>query len=404
MPRSIRITAPDGPLRARIDLPRAKSVANRALVLADLAGDRACVHGPGNADDTRILLQLLRERGDRMHCGDGGTTLRFLLAWACVQAGEERLITGNPRLMQRPHAPLVEALCTLGADITAHGDGFRVRGRDLRGGSITLHSPASSQFISALLLVAPRFAEGLHLHWTGLRLSEPYVRMTVKLLQYFGAEARMEGEVVHVAPGPLKDAPFHVPGDWSAAAFWHELVALAPGSSVLLEDLEQDGLQGDEATCTLFADLVIGRPTPDGRLLEHSAGSSGPFHANLINTPDLFQPLAFTMAALGRKAGFTGLHNLSLKETDRLHAVADALAAMDCTARYADGNFLLSGPITADPLPPFDPQGDHRMAMALAPLALVRGAVTILHPEVVGKSYPGFWDDLARAGFKLERH
>lgn len=401
MPHSLRITRPEGPLRAAVALPPAKSVANRALVLADLAGDPAGVGHPGDADDTRILRQLLLERPHRMHCGDGGTTLRFLLAWACVQAGEERLITGNPRLLQRPHAPLVEALRALGADITAHGDGFRVRGGELRGGAITLHSPASSQFISALLLVAPRFAEGLQLHWTGLRLSEPYVRMTVKLLQHFGADARMEGDVARVMPGPLKAAPFHVPGDWSAAAFWHELVALAPGSSVLLEGVGQDGLQGDEAAAMWFTDHVKGGPTPDGWLLEHLGGITTPFHADLIRTPDLFQPLAFTMAALGRKAEFTGLHNLPLKETDRLQAVADALQALGCTVHRTTGSFRLQGPITNRNPAPFDPQGDHRMAMSLAPLALVCDEVVIQSHEVVGKSYPGYWDDLRSAGFEV---
>ncbi len=154
MPTSVTIRRPEGALRGSIHLPPAKSVANRALILAALAGDLPGVQGTGDADDTRILRRLLEERPHHMHCGDGGTTFRFLLAWACVQEGKEHLITGNKRLLERPHAPLINALRELGAEITATGSGLLVRGKRMHGGAITLDSPVSSQFISALLLIS----------------------------------------------------------------------------------------------------------------------------------------------------------------------------------------------------------------------------------------------------------
>lgn len=425
MPGSVTIHRPEGPPGGRITLPPAKSLANRALVLASLAGDPSTVVNGGTADDVRILRQLLLDRPRRMHCGDGGTTFRFLLAWACVQEGEEHLITGNARLLQRPHGPLVDALRVLGADISETAAGLIVHGRRMKGGSIALHSPESSQFISALLLVAPCFAEGLHLRWTGTRLSEPYVQMTLRLLAQFGAVVRADAQGIHVSPGALAAVPFQVPGDWSAAAFWYQVAALAPGSRMQLTGLVADGLQGDEAVADLFKEHVASKATDEGIVLrpEHQAATAT-FIADLTGTPDLFQPLAFAMAALGRRAEFTGLHNLPLKETDRLKAVAGALHVLNIHTEYRGGRFFIlpQGPFreTAEgveqkttegaeqeaaegaTLPPFDPQGDHRMAMALAPLALAYGAITILHPEVVNKSYPGYWEALKNAGFVIQ--
>jgi len=435
MPNSVNLRGPDGPVTARVALPQGKSLANRALVLAALAGDLSCVQGAGNADDTRILHQLLRERPHRMHCGDGGTTMRFLLAWACVQQGREHFITGSERLLQRPHGPLVQALRTMGADITARGDGFLVRGKRLGGGHVALHASPSSQFISALLLVGTTFTQGLELRWTGQRLSEPYVRMTIALCRHFGIAVREEGDAITVEAGTVQPAPYTVPADWSAAAFWYQVAALSPGSSILLEGLHADGLQGDEAMATLLHAHVRTTSVPGGMLLTGITGPSTPFTADLRSTPDLFQPLAFLMAALGRPAAFTGLHNLPLKETDRLKAVAEALEKLGVQSEYQGDRFQIvpQGPLwetaegamirslrgTAEGamsrslretavgarpvLPPFDPQGDHRMAMALAPLALVCREITILHPEVANKSYPGFWVELERAGFMVQR-
>ena len=436
MSTSVTIHRPEGPVRGSIHLPPSKSVANRALILASLAGELPCVKNIGDADDTRILHQLLRERPAEMHCGDGGTTFRFLLAWACVREGEEHLITGNKRLLERPHASLINALRELGADLSATANGFLVRGKKLNGGTITLDSPESSQFISALLLVAPCFVHGLHLQWTGLRLSEPYVQMTLRLLARFGAEVRENEQGIHVAPGVLKAAPFHVPADWSAASFWYQIAALAPDSEFCLYGLKADGLQGDQAVVTLFGEHVFSQAMDDGiELRSISPATTSTFTADLVRTPDLFQPLAFTMAALGRLAVLTGLHNLPLKETDRLKAVADALQVLGIHSVYQSGCFNIEpqgplretaegaippqgpiresaagaippqGPIRETPdgaMPAFDPQGDHRMAMALAPLALVCGSITVLHTEVVNKSYPGFWEELRSVGFSVE--
>lgn len=419
MPGRITIHRPAGPLQGAIDPPRSKSVANRALILAALAGDLSCVQDPGSADDTRVLLDLLRDRPRVMHCGMGGTTFRFLLAWACVQPGQEHLITGEPRLLERPHDALVDALRKLGARIERTPEGYLVHGSALRGGAVTIDSPVSSQFISALLLVAPLMREGLRLRWTGLRLSEPYVGMTVAMLRRSGAVVMEEGDAIHVMPGGLAVTPIHVPGDWSAAAFWAQLVALAPaGSEVFLAGLQRDGMQGDERVTELWAPLVGMHFLPEGAVFGKPSitviGDPAPWQGlarslpatfDLRDTPDLFQPLAFTCAGLGHPATFTGLDNLPLKETDRISAVAQVLKILGIPCTHGDGTFAITGKNDLAARKGgyhVDPRGDHRMAMALAPLALVCERITLTDPEVVTKSYPAFWEDLLAVGFEVK--
>lgn len=276
----------------------------------------------------------------------------------------------------------------------------------MHGGSITLDSPLSSQYISALLLVAPLFEEGLSLRWTGVRLSEPYVRMTVECLRHFGVPVQESGEGIHVPHTLPKVAPLVVPVDFSAAAFWFETVALAQDAEVYLTGLRADGQQGDQAIVPLLRDHVHATAEGSGMTLRSIRSSEGAGTAvlDLSATPDLFQPLAFTFAALGRPISFSGLHNLPLKETDRLAAVASALRMFGVSSHQGNGTFTLIG--NAGLLPTdhaFDTLGDHRMAMALAPLALVVDAISLNDADVVSKSYPTFWSDLERAGFRLDR-
>lgn len=409
----ITITRPTEPIRATIHLPRSKSVSNRALIMASLFGDIDAVKNLSDGDDTTVLYELLRDKPRVMHCGAGGTTFRFLLAWAAVQEGEEHIITGIPRLLERPHDDLVQALRTLGADIEQVPEGFLVRGKRMPGGEVQFDSPISSQYLSALLLVAPRMVQGIHLRWTGTRLSEPFVHMTLRMLAHFGVFPVMELDGVRVPPGDYKPATYVVPPDWSAAAFWYEVVALSPGAEVLLPGLDEDTLQGDREARQLWSAWVESTATPEGLLLTNY-GSSTAWETtqvpgrpvNLKHVPDLFQALAFTLAAHGDAATLEGLDNLRVKETDRLHAVHQALAALGRTSSVLQGTFKLTASTTPllPPTQPFDPSIDHRMAMSYAPLAAVLPSVTINDPNVVDKSYPAFWSDLRSAGFTITMH
>lgn len=402
---SLTIKRPAGPLRATVQLPRSKSVSNRALVIASLLGDLSLVSNLSDGDDTRVMFDLLRERPHTMDCGAGGTTFRFLLAWASVQEGEEHVLTGIPRLLERPHDELVLALKTLGADIENVPQGYRVRGRKMKGGYVHFDSPISSQYLSALVLVAPCFEDGLDMKWTGTRLSEPFVSMTLKMLDHFGARASLSMDGVQVPPSSYQRVPYSVPPDWSSAAFWFEQVALDPGSSVLLADLQKDTLQGDREAAHLWSPWVKATAKPEGLLLEHleEAGPWNESAVDLKHVPDLFQPLAFTLSGRGVQAAMVGLDNLVVKETDRLQAVGDVLRALGCTAGHRGGTFIQGGSITNKGPFGFDPNIDHRMALSVAPLALLLESVTVKDPDVVNKSYPIFWDHLAQAGYSITR-
>lgn len=422
MPDRLTITAPERPIDAVIDLPRSKSVANRLLLLAALAGDLSVVKDPGEAEDTRLLRNLLRDRPRVMHCGMGGTVFRFLLAWAAVRGGKEHIITGDARLLKRPHQPLVDALRLLGADIeevepgSGTGGGYRVRGKKLAGGTLVMDAPLSSQFISALLLVAPLMENGLYLRWTGTRVSEPYVLMTMLALEHFDVPPVVDADGIRVRARPLRAKERQVPPDWSAASFWFEMAALsgaATGSArILLRDLHRDHWQGDEAACELWKPWVRSEETPHGTLLisERAAGFGDGRQElcfNLRRNPDLFQPLVLTCAGLGQPARFTGLENLHLKETDRIAAVIDTLTHLGIRPEIPENGFVLPSahPLirtSADPGHIFNTFGDHRMAMSLAPLALRTGTITLHEPGVVAKSYPRFWEDLKKAGVGLQ--
>jgi 3-phosphoshikimate 1-carboxyvinyltransferase len=421
MSSRITIRRPERPIDVIIDLPRSKSVANRVLILASLAGDPQCVKDIGTADDTRILRNLLRDRPRVMHCGAGGTTFRFLLAWAAVQVGKEHIITGDARLLQRPHGPLIDALRAVGADISEMEQGYRVLGRKLLGGSVVMNTPMSSQYISALLLIAPTMEVGLTLHWTGQRFSEPYVRMTLMALAHFGVFPTVDADAVRVKPQRLKPNILHVPPDWSAAAFWYEVAALSKDARMAFPGLMLDEWQGDRAAAMLWNGWVRTDTTPKGLVIRSrpsvEAGSPQlfetgspagdparpPLSFNLRNTPDLFQALVFSCAGRGTSAAFTGVDNLPLKETDRIAAVEESLARIGVLdSSFIGGQFsitLADGPTEQSGDEPLETFGDHRMAMSLAPLALVFGSITLHDPDVVSKSYPAFWEDLRRAGF-----
>jgi 3-phosphoshikimate 1-carboxyvinyltransferase len=404
MPRRITIRKPEGPIRCTIDLPRSKSIANRALILASLAGDLSCVRDLSEADDTRILHQLLREKPRVMHCGAGGTTFRFLLAWASVQQGEEHVLTGDQRLLERPHEDLINALRSLGASIQRTNEGYLVKGSRLPGGNITLDSPISSQFISALLMIAPRMEKGLELRWTGRRLSEPYVRMTVKCLQYFGAIVEEKDDVIHIDCSALTARELHIPRDWSAASFWFEIMLLAEDAQIDLPGLRRDNWQGDEVIVPMLSNWINAEIVSDGVQLRPYMPDilkMGPRRLDLSDTPDLFQPLAFAFAGLGYENTFYGLDNLAEKETDRIAAVAETLSMMEVKVFRNDNTLHIERKTKCFSVA-WHVRGDHRMAMAMAPLALLCGSITLRDPDVVTKSYPAFWEDLRRAGFGVE--
>lgn len=398
---------PCGTLCARIALPASKSLSARALMLGALAGGWR-IDNLSDCDDTRAMRLAVDRRPALCDIGAAGTAMRFSTAFFAVTPGLRRL-TGSKRMLERPVRPLVEALRSLGADIRYAGrEGFPpldIRGRRLEGGEAEVPAGISSQYVSALLMVAPTLERGLRLRLRGEVASRPYIGMTLALMRRFGARACWTDDTIRVEPGGYSpEGSYTVEADWSAASYWYEMTALAPepDASVLLEGLGADSLQGDARVAHYFGQLGVGTTfTPEGALLAKTpaAGTGRRFEADLGQEPDLAQTLVATCAALGRDFRISGLASLRIKETDRIAALRAELGKAGrpldepCEGTL-EGRFGTAGPLVA-PAAGFDTYDDHRMAMALAPLALGCGPLRINDPGVVSKSYPGFWRDLA---------
>lgn len=407
-------------LRGRIVLPASKSLSARALIINALCGNDASPANLSDCDDTQVLLRALTERKAVTDIHAAGTAMRFSTAYFAAAAGEEHVITGTPRMCQRPIAVLTDALRSLGADIEYAGnEGFpplRVRGRQLDGGTVELPADVSSQYISALLMLGPVLRRGLEIRLTGEIVSRPYIDMTLGLMRHFGASAGWTGEqTLSVAPQPYrKGTGYEVEADWSAASYWYEMVALSPdaGARIELPGLQENSLQGDAEVRHFFEQLGVSTEfTGDGAVLtkrERCGTEPQACRLDLTRQPDLAQTLTVTCAMTGRPFHLTGLQSLRIKETDRIAALRRELAKLGCDIGEANGSELFSAATAPPPRPAStvetDTYDDHRMAMSFAPCALLTGRLRINCPEVVSKSYPGFWDDLRRIGADISEN
>lgn len=405
-----RIYPPDGFPEARLSLPLSKSMSNRALIINALTPGASPLEHIAVCDDTDAMVRALSQpEAETVDVGAAGTTMRFLTAYFATCEGREVVIDGSQRMRQRPIGVLVDALRSLGADIEYEGaDGFpplRIRGRRLRGGELTLDSTVSSQFISALLMVAPVMDEGLRLRLAGETVSRPYIKMTLRMMEDAGVESDFTVDTVTIAPQTYSRPPREVEGDWSAAAAWYELTALSAGSFTI-DNLARESCQGDRRLADIFARLgveTVWEGEDGGSDLVASPDQDARLNMDFSDTPDLAQYVIVTCAMLGIPFRFTGLSTLAIKETDRIGAVTAELAKMGIVLQ-PEGNGVLSWEGRRRPfteLPRFDTYADHRMAMCLAPVAVFLPGIIINDIEVVSKSYPGFWDALRDAGFIL---
>lgn len=399
-------------LPSPVALPTSKSISARALIVNALADAPCELQGLSDCDDTQAVIRALGHNDSTIDIGAAGTAMRFLSAFYSTRAGEVHLLTGTERMKHRPIGILVDALRQLGADIEYAGEpGFPpllIRGRQLRGGRLSIKAGVSSQYISALLMIGPTLEQGLELHLEGIIASRPYIEMTLHLMEQFGASTSFEGQTITVRPGHYaRTAPFTVEPDWSAASYWFELVALSPDpeAHVLLTGLTPQSLQGDSICAEYFAHLGVATTfTPEGALLTKASTMTKeavPLHLDFSNCPDLAQTFVVTAALQNRPFRFTGLQSLKIKETDRIAALTAEAAKLGKTLyESAEGELTYDGPTAAE-------QGsaaaasasiatyeDHRMAMAFAPAAYIFPNLRIEHPEVVSKSYPNFWADL----------
>ena len=404
-------------LKGEISLAGSKSISNRALLIRALSSEDFPIHCLANARDTELLLNLLQSSDTLLDAGAAGTTFRFMTAYLALQPGTQ-VLTGTERMKQRPIGLLVEALRQLGA----HIDYLEKEGYPpLRIGSpqglghkqeLAISASTSSQYISALLMIAPGLPSGCTLRLEGRVVSRPYIEMTLNLMAYFGVNCRWEGHTIDVPPQAYRARSFTVEADWSAASYYYAMAALADEVDLQLNGLFEQSVQGDAVLAPMMENFGVQTTFNQRGIRLSKTGPARPtaFEQDFLRCPDLAQTLAVVCAALGVPAAFTGLETLRIKETDRIAALHAELAKVGASLTPTTGLqddspdapcYQISGKAQVAGLPVFDTYEDHRMAMAFAPLAIL-GPIRIAEPEVVVKSYPAFWEDLQRLGFVIE--
>ena len=397
-------------------LPASKSISNRALIIHALTGGNVMPENLSDCDDTKVIIRALSHRPEVIDIKAAGTAMRFMTAYLSVTEGEHT-ITGTERMKHRPIGVLVDALRYLGAEIEYAGEkGFpplRIRGRQLEGGRLEIPGNVSSQYISALLMIAPVLSKGLEMKLTGGIVSRPYIDLTLHLMHQFGVSAEWTDiDSITVKPQPYRQRPYTIENDWTAASYWYEVLALTDelGAKVVLPGMLDGSRQGDSAVRyifsllgikTAFADRKADRLT-DATLTRHSCMLNR-MDYDFTNQPDLAQTLIATCPILGIPFHFTGLGSLRIKETDRIEAMKTEMEKLGYILHADSGTELSWEGDRCEPAaqPVIDTYEDHRMAMSFAPLAIRLGRIGINHPEVVSKSYPHYWNDLRKAGFHI---
>lgn len=391
-----------------IKLPASKSISNRALIINALAKNIQPINNLSDCDDTDVMQAALHNESEVLNIGAAGTAMRFLTAYLSITPGEWTL-TGSERMKQRPIKILVNALRSIGASIDyKEKEGYpplHIKGKHLEGGGISLEGGISSQYISALLMIAPSLTNGLKLEISGNLISTPYVRLTLKLMKDFGVNAVWENNTISIPPQNYHTIPFCVEADWSAASYWYEMAALDENSQIGLQGLFTNSYQGDSKVAVLFKQLGVStRFTEDGIIITGGGKKTERFEYDFINEPDLVQTFAVTCSMLDIPFHFKGVQSLKIKETDRIEALRKELKKLGILLEESDGTSLIWTGKRSEPIsnPVIDTYEDHRMAMSFMPVALINKQITIRNPHVVSKSYPSFWKDLRSSGFAIQ--
>ena len=411
------LTAPSR-LQGTIKLPASKSISNRALIIYALTGGSVMPDNLSDCDDTEVIVRALQENPYEIDIMAAGTAMRFMTAYLATREGEEHVLTGTERMRHRPIRVLVDALRLLGADIEyVNDEGFpplRIRGRRLEGGLLEVPGNISSQFISALLLIGPVLRDGLTLRLTGDVISRPYIDLTLWTMREFGADADWEDfETISVAAKPYEARPYLIENDWSAASYWYEMMALSKDEQdeIRLEGLMDGSKQGDSSVRYIFSLLGVkthfdttAPGVPTTVTLRHSGRCVPRLEYDFVNSPDLAQTFIVCCAMMGIPFHFCGLSTLKIKETDRIEAMKTEMRKMGFVLHDVDGKELYWDGERCEPSVEqgIDTYEDHRIALSFAPAAFRQPGLCIRQPQVVSKSYPHFWEDLKKVGFRVE--
>jgi 3-phosphoshikimate 1-carboxyvinyltransferase len=406
---NLQLTAPPQ-ADASITLPTSKSISNRALLIAALCDDEPQVLHPALCDDTAVMIDALSRKEGNINVRAAGTAMRFLTAYFATRDGVNVTLDGVERMRQRPIDVLVDALRSLGARIDYLGqEGFPpllIKGTAMHGGDVEMAGGVSSQFVSAVMMILPAIGGGT-IRLTGDIVSAPYIHMTAAVMRDMGAEVNIVGNTITVGIG-YEGNDYMVEADWSAAAPWYALAALLPGSSLRLEGLSADSIQGDARLVDLGSKLGIQtRFDADGATLDtsHFIGCCCSCFADMAATPDLVPSWAVLMCLLERSFRMTGVRTLRLKESDRIEALREELMKLGYVLKIESEDAIswYGERVAVNQNPPvIDPHGDHRLAMAFAPAAVRFPGLIITDAEVVSKSYPSYWRHLEQVGIKIE--
>ncbi|WP_396145185.1 3-phosphoshikimate 1-carboxyvinyltransferase [Flavobacterium sp.] len=400
---------------SQLKLTGSKSETNRLLLLQALYPNIS-LENTSNSDDSDVMNKALNSQftthnSKLIDVHHAGTAMRFLTAFFATQEGKEVVLTGSSRMKERPIKILVEALKQLGAEITyEENEGFppiKIQGKKLTKSKVSLPANVSSQYISALLLIAPKLENRLELTLEGEITSIPYIKMTLALLNEIDVETSFIENVISVKPTTynLQPTTLIIESDWSSASYWYSIVALSEiGTQIILSSYKQNSLQGDSALVEIYKNFGVETIFNNDNSITISKDKNPKlaiFNSQLNNSPDIAQTIAVTCFGLGIGCNLTGLHTLKIKETDRLEALKTELSKLGANISVTDDSLTIQQSNTLNSNIAIATYQDHRMAMAFAPLAL-KTSLIIQDAEVVSKSYPTFWEDLKSIGFQLE--
>ena len=388
-----------------ITITGSKSESNRLLLLKALFTNLE-INNVSNSDDSQYMLKALKSDDSTVDIHHAGTAMRFLTAYFATLEGKTTLLTGSQRMQERPIKILVDALRELGADIEYDKEeGYpplRITGKTLKNDEVRLKANVSSQYISALLLMATKLKNGLKLHLDGKITSVPYINMTLSLLNQIGVETSFEGQLIQVKPYlDTVSKTLTVESDWSSASYFYSIIALSPvGTQINLSTYKKDSLQGDAVLQAIYKQLGVTTTFEGSNINLKKTTTQLPESLNLdlANAPDIAQTIVVSCLGLQVNCNLTGLHTLKIKETDRLEALKNEINKFGTAIKITNDSLHLLDPKSLTPNAIIETYNDHRMAMAFAPLAL-RTEFSIKEAEVVSKSFPDFWENLKQLGF-----
>jgi 3-phosphoshikimate 1-carboxyvinyltransferase len=403
----LHLSIPNRELSGKIAVTGSKSESNRLLILQALYPNLK-IENLSNSDDTKVLQKALGSKDEVIDIHHAGTAMRFLTAYFVSREGREILLTGSQRMQERPIAILVDALRELGAEITYEkNEGFpplRIKGKTLMKNEVKVQANISSQYISALMLIAPSLPKGLKIYLEGKVTSVPYIKMTLQLLKQCGISGSFENNEIIIEPiSQIAQKQIVVESDWSSASYFYSMAALSDSAEINLTSYRENSLQGDRSTADIYKKLGVKTTFLEGELKLEKTKVELPeiLKLDLANSPDLAQTVAVTCFGLGIGAQLTGLHTLRIKETDRLQALKNELEKLGGQVEISEDTLQLLASEEINPNITIDTYNDHRMALAFAPLAL-KVPIVVNDAGVVSKSFPEFWENLQQLEFSVK--